>query len=382
MECAAFGLEQQVRALCAVPHYSSAAAADASDVHRFLVGTSAFRGGNKLVLLEYKENNRIIEAVAEWLHDPEIHSVHASPVAAQAAIVHADATESSGTRLSIMQLDAPQTTDAEPQRLAVYSGRIGSVAWHPKGRDLAVLSADGDSLSLVNVAVAAGGVQKLDESASVKLPAAEPARPFSRPRLAWDPHHPDVLYVTRGAVISRVDTRQGKGAALFGGQGVVGAGAAVTSLDHNPNQMYTLMTGGTDGCVRLWDIRKAESSATEAMVTTVRAHDHTVTCASFNPFRDELILTASSDHSAKVWYEPRAGAEGSGNKPHSPKAAPKAAPALKKGVATSLPQCGEAVYAAAWSAAGPWVFAACSYSGKVLVDEVLKEHKMALLLAE
>lgn len=416
MDCAAFGLDQQVRAVCAVPVFGSAKSDDDTSTHRFLAGTATFRGGNKIVLLQYGEERKLIDAAADWSFEPEVYSISAAPDAPLAAIVgngaHGGAdsgaaggtsSSSSGPTLSVMKLDTPQHAMADPTIALTMRGGVGSFAWHPKGssRQSAIVSADGglvafgavggnggdsSQLTLADLPSAVLPTQRtaaLPSSSNAAVTAAQRRVDGLRSLLCWDPHHADVVYATCGGpAVFRVDARSARATALFDGDAMAAAGG-VTAIDHNPNQMYVLATAGADGFVRFWDVRRPDAPTGEACFGAFRAHDSSVAVVRFNPFRDELLLTAAADHSAKVWFEPKAPPAAAEQQTGGSSKSPKPAPAgLRAGLAGSMAQCGDAVYAAAWSAASPWVYVACTYAGKLLVDEVPREYKMGLLLAE
>ena len=381
-ECAAFGLDHHVRALCAVARPDDAAEADGDEVHHFLAGTGDFGGGNKLVMLQFRDDSRLIDAVAEWAHDPEIVSVAAAPSAALAAVTHAGAKVGS-IDVSVVRLDASNGIGGEAPRVTSVAG-ASAAAWNPKGQNksLAVAAADGTAVGFVDIETHGSASAPFGDLPSAGLTSSGDASPLApQPHLVWDPHHANVLIAALGSGAYRVDTRQRRATAMFDGAALAcggGGKGSITSLDHNPNQMYMLATGGADGIVRYWDCRKTDAPLKEAVSGQLRAHDHAVIATAFNPFRDELLLTASLDRACKLWIDPQRPVSSA----KDAKSAPTLPAGVKRGMCASLPQSSDAVHAACWSASSPWVFAACDYSGRVLVDEVPREQKMALLLAE
>uniref|UniRef100_A0A1I8ES35 WD_REPEATS_REGION domain-containing protein n=1 Tax=Wuchereria bancrofti TaxID=6293 RepID=A0A1I8ES35_WUCBA len=64
----------------------------------------------------------------------------------------------------------------------------------------------------------------------------------------------------------------------------------VRNLDFNPNVEHIVATCGDDFRVTLWDIRKVDMP-----LKVLQDHRHWVWCVKFNPFHDQLLLSAGSD---------------------------------------------------------------------------------------
>lgn len=64
----------------------------------------------------------------------------------------------------------------------------------------------------------------------------------------------------------------------------------VRDVDFNPNKQYFMATCGDDCAVRFWDVRSSKEHVKE-----VKAHSHWVWRVRYNPFHDQLLLTAGSD---------------------------------------------------------------------------------------
>lgn len=67
-------------------------------------------------------------------------------------------------------------------------------------------------------------------------------------------------------------------------------GQMVRDLDCNPNKQCHIVTGGDDGCIKVWDCR-----STKQPVFCRSDHSHWVWSVRFNTFHDQLILSSSSD---------------------------------------------------------------------------------------
>lgn len=68
-------------------------------------------------------------------------------------------------------------------------------------------------------------------------------------------------------------------------------------IDTFPN--YQICTGGDDGKLKIWDVRKVSEP-----LRVLYGHSHWITCIKYNPVHDELILTGSTDTLVNLWYAP------------------------------------------------------------------------------
>lgn len=65
----------------------------------------------------------------------------------------------------------------------------------------------------------------------------------------------------------------------------------VLDLAYNQSRLHTIATSGTDGAVRIWDVRKPDRT----ILTFDDDHSgHWITKVRYNQFHDQLLLTGSS----------------------------------------------------------------------------------------
>jgi len=64
----------------------------------------------------------------------------------------------------------------------------------------------------------------------------------------------------------------------------------VRSVDFNPNSQYYLASGGDDSRANFWDLRNTASPQVR-----LQAHTHWIWALRYNPFHDQLVLSAGSD---------------------------------------------------------------------------------------
>lgn len=92
---------------------------------------------------------------------------------------------------------------------------------------------------------------------------------------------------------------------------------SVRAMDFNPNRESVLASSGDDGILRLWDLRQSQKPVSLVAIGKGEGptagpnetHAHEVTCLKFHPFYDQLLATASSDGTARVWMIPEAAFE-------------------------------------------------------------------------
>ena len=131
----------------------------------------------------------------------------------------------------------------------------------------------------------------------------------------------------------------------------------------------TLVTCGHDRFMRVWDLRKLGSP-----VRTVGGHSHWVTCARYNPFHDQLVLTGGSDHSVNLWRIASCSSSPWVGSPENEDDDPADVRVR------SIDQHEDSVYAVAWSAVDAWSFGSLSFDGRVAVNQVPTTEKYKILL--
>ena len=340
-DSAVYKLELPCRAL--------AAAVDPTQ-HLFLLGTFSLKGKNQLYLLDYREDASLCECLATWLHPHEVWQIAACPSTSQKDLFFTTHGTGDGTtRRNATLWTKERGTSTGLGKVTSLTLDVKSVLWEPQGFDVSTVQAVTPT-GLASVSLDQDGtvVSSIDIGAEVS-------------EAAWDPLHADVCAVSAGERLYRADLRQKKAECI-----VDEAHPTVTSLQYNPNRQYHILTGGDDGCMRMWDVRHAKQS-----LRSVQSHDHWVTSAQHNPFHEQLILSSSTDRqgSVKLWSLPSV----------SSRTTPATA---TNSLLKSVSDYNDSVYRAAWSALSPWIFASVSYTSKVMIHQVPRETKYSILLSE
>ena len=397
MDTAAYSVDLQARSITALPGGDGA--------HRFLVGTAAANSSNnKLHLLEYREETRVVDCCAVWAHEAgEVAHLAAAP--AQEGSVSNGALFSSvhpaprgvgaGAKMACSVFKVDESSLGELNTAARVGIDMTAHHWSPRGAQLPSAAVTRTGVSIVNVVSTGATIvgeeavtAKFDVTAALEKSAADGSAPaaaayagsglIAANAFCWDPHHADVAFAGAADALCRIDARAREVSVL---RRAAHAAGRVRGVAHNPNRIYLLSTVGDDGRLCLWDVRKTGGSSTgSGCVETacLEAHDHRGLSVAYNAHHDQLLLTGGADHTAKLWHLPELSAKATeGGK----KDLGNAAPLTSAAPARTLAEYGESVCGVAWSAEGPWVHASVAHSGKVLVEEVPKELKMQILMA-
>uniref|UniRef100_A0A8C5YEH2 EARP and GARP complex-interacting protein 1 n=1 Tax=Microcebus murinus TaxID=30608 RepID=A0A8C5YEH2_MICMU len=160
-------------------------------------------------------------------------------------------------------------------------------------------------------------------------------------------------------------------------------GQLVRDLDFNPNKQYYLASCGDDCKVKFWDTR----NVTEP-VKTLEEHSHWVWNVRYNHSHDQLVLTGSSDsrvilsNMVSISSEPFGHLvdddDVSDQEDHQPEE--KSKEPLQDNVIATYEEHEDSVYAVEWSSADPWLFASLSYDGRLVINRVPRALKYHILL--
>ncbi|RNF08343.1 WD40 repeat protein [Trypanosoma rangeli] len=341
---AAYGLELQARSIAPLYHSSNGKI----DSHRFLVGTSSFAGDNKIHVLEYQDETRLLECSTVWFHEEEVFGLWSSPSLTEPSLL---AVSSPGTT-RVFQV--PETLSRELRDVTAFDVVASQVLWDLDGLQNEVRLTSQDTLRVYALGEGNAGkeVSRFCIGGGTQISCA-----------ALDAHHSSVCMVACEKLgLYLIDTRKKNPESIANTATLHGMGLT-RCIDFSSCQMNLILTSGDDGCVLWHDLRMSGTTCCVERRQHLQAHNHAVPRALLNPFRDELLISCSSDHTLKLWDSSKQGDD------HEP------AVCLKK-----LADFGDSVVDACWSSGAPWVFAGVSYNGRVLVDDVPKEKKMAILL--
>mmetsp|Transcript_15235 Transcript_15235/g.48618 ORF Transcript_15235/g.48618 Transcript_15235/m.48618 type:complete len:400 (+) Transcript_15235:21-1220(+) len=387
---ATYELRQETRTLAAV--------LGEQERHRFMVGSMLLREENEIHVVEYEETTRSVNCVQVLNHPSEVWGIACCPVNPRilcttfntgttysAALWRTPALETGGAGEekpavgSTRSKPAPVDMEELARLPAVSHERVQRVVWHPApeaelpSEDTGV---EGNRLaaaytSSLHTFVVGDGALK--EEACIR-PSEDEGALIA---LAWDPHHAVQCTSTQGGHVvgfdlrTKCEIRRMRDAHRD----------CVRDVDYNPNRPWYLVSGGDDGAIRFWDLRRCD-----APVKEMHAHSHWLWSVRYNRCHDQLLVTSSSDCTAKLWRASsvsstklfRADEDDAERKDGDGE--DEAREELPDAVLQTCGMHSEAVYAATWSAAEPWIFATASYDGTVAVHQVAEEEKDHILM--
>ncbi|XP_042598806.1 EARP-interacting protein homolog isoform X2 [Cyprinus carpio] len=323
-----YGLEFQARALTAQTAET--------DAIRFLVGTQSLKFDNQIHIIDFDDENNVINK-SVLLHDAgEIWHISGSP--ADKAVLTTCYSKTSESRVltcaAVWRMppewesgshESPDDSSNNPQTLELLChldntahGSVACVLWEPMGDGKRVISLAENHV------------------------------------LLWD-----LRESSTKATISSSATLEGKGQLKFT--------AGKWSPHHNNTQLAT----ANDTAIRGWDLRSMR-------VWSVR----------YNHSHDQLLLTGSSDsrvilsNMVSISSEPfghlvdddelsdneESQQEDKGKEP------------LQDSIIATYEEHEDSVYAVEWSAADPWLFASLSYDGRLVINRVPRALKYRILL--
>ena len=350
---AVYGLEFRSRSIAAV--------VGESDKHHFLAGTLSLKGNNNQIhLLEYVESTNLIECNAIWNHSSEIWSLSCCPSSMNKDYFFTVWKKEQGsTGATLWSLE--QGASVKLKHLLTLDMPASRVVWDPAGLSdhILVLGETGPyALSIVNMDTGCKS-----HKVSGKIPLDNVQRVAGG---AWDPNHPNSAVLAADTSLVQCDLR----AKQHTGVSEHAHAGCVCDVQYNANKMHHLASGGDDGMLKVWDMRRFVSP-----LAVVEAHDHWISSIRFNPFHDQLMLSSSTDCTVKLWNLLAVSSAAAQN---AQELETRASEALLR----TLNEYEDSVYSTAWSACTPWVFASVSYNGRVLMHQVPKDTKHKILLSQ
>ena len=138
-----------------------------------------------------------------------------------------------------------------------------------------------------------------------------------------------------------------------------------------------MCSGGDDGSLRVWDIRKPDKP-----VFKNYTHDHWIWGVEFNRFHDSLLLSCGSDYNIVLssifnsiqtpvlaFDELESDDDGDILRNFQ-----------NDGIVNVYNSHKDSVYSACWSLFDPWIFTGLSYDGRFSINFVPKDQKDKILL--
>ena len=208
---------------------------------------------------------------------------------------------------------------------------------------------------------------------------------------AFDPSAPCRLVLAAGPDLLEWDGTSPGSAAVTVVTSAHG-GARLLDVHCNPNRQRIAVTAGEDGCARVWDLKPAAADGAAlrgpaAALLCLRGHGHWCTAVRFNPFHDQLLVSAGTDGGVCLWSAPSTSSAPVGEEDEDDGARPPTTSSSRGKAPTDAVLRRWAPHAdavpsscVAWSAGSAWVLATASVEGRVAAREVPPDAKYKILL--
>uniref|UniRef100_A0A670IZD0 EARP complex and GARP complex interacting protein 1 n=1 Tax=Podarcis muralis TaxID=64176 RepID=A0A670IZD0_PODMU len=286
-----YGLEFQARAL--TPQTAE------TDAIRFLVGTQSLKYDNQIHIIDFDDENNIINKNVLLHQVGEIWHISASPAdkgvlatcyskTSDSKVMTCAAVWRMPKELESGSHESPDDSSSNAQTLELLChldntahGNMAGVAWEPMGDGKRLISLADNHLLLWDLQESSS---KAVLSNSVALEGKGQLK-FTSGR--WSPHHNCTQVATANdTAIRGWDIRTMTQIYCIENA----HGQLVRDLDFNPNKQYYLASCGDDCKVKFWDTRNVSEP-----VKTLEEHSHWVWNVRYNHSHDQLVLTGSSD---------------------------------------------------------------------------------------
>lgn len=366
-----YGLEFQARALCAQ--------LGETDAIRFLIGTQSLRTTNQVHLIDFDDENNIINKYVFSFDSGEIWNINSDPNDKNVVGTCYNTIENNKALIKASLWRIPPIDDMEPPVLSDLSatqqnslqhlkdlhsnhGDVKKVIWNPSSESNKIITVSERYIDLwqeVN--------HDIQLSHSIPFDGKEQLQ-FTVGR--FNPHHGG------SQIAAGVDnTIKGYDLRSMSSTFTINNAHAQTvrDLDFNPNKQYYFGSCSDDCKVKFWDTR---NTSEPLMIRS--DHSHWVWSIRYNNFHDQLVLTSSSDsrvilsNIASLSSEPYGHVDEeddlNNREPDSDR------------VICYFEEHEDSVYSVEWSSADPWIFASLSYDGRVVINRVPRTEKYKILL--
>uniref|UniRef100_A0A8C4SEL5 EARP complex and GARP complex interacting protein 1 n=1 Tax=Erpetoichthys calabaricus TaxID=27687 RepID=A0A8C4SEL5_ERPCA len=374
-----------------------------TDAIRFLVGTQSLKYDNQIHIIDFDDENNIINKNVLLHEAGEIWHISASPVdksvfttcynknylltlvsfflASDSKVVTCAAVWRMPKELESGSHESPDDSSSNPQTLELLChldntahGNMACVLWEPMSDGKKLISLADNYLLLWDLKES---TTKAVISSSTTLEGKGQLK-FTSGR--WSPHHNCTQIATANdTAIRGWDIRSMSQIYCIENA----HGQLVRDLDFNPNKQYYLASCGDDCKVKFWDIRNINEP-----VKSLEEHSHWVWSVRYNHSHDQLVLTGSSDSRIILSNMVSISSEPFGHIVDEDELSDqednhqdeKIKEPLQDSIIATYEEHEDSVYAVEWSSADPWLFASLSYDGRLVINRVPRALKYRILL--
>lgn len=366
-----YGLEFQARALCTQ--------LGETDAIRFLIGTQSLRTTNQVHLIDFDDENNIVNKYVFLFEPGEIWNINANPNDKNILGTCYNTIENNKVTTKSALWRIPPIDDLEPpvisdvqgsqknslQRLKdldASHGDVKKIMWNPSSDNDKILTI---SERFIDIWLNVNNDIELNDSIAFE---GKEQLQFNVGR--FNPHH-------GGSQIAAGIDNTIKGYDLRSMSSTFTIRNAhaqtVRDLDFNPNKQYYFGSCSDDCKVKFWDTRN-----TSEPLLVRSDHSHWIWSIRYNNFHDQLVLTSSSDSRVILSNIASLSSEPFGHIDEDEDLNSREPDTDR--VISFFEEHEDSVYAVEWSGADPWIFASLSYDGRVVINRVPRAEKYKTLL--
>ncbi|KMZ65363.1 Protein TSSC1 [Zostera marina] len=334
------GLKYQARCIADVK-------ADANSIS-FLAGTLSLKDENEVHLIRLSASGTELVCDGLFYHPTEIWDLSSCPFDHEIfSTVSSTGQKYEANIWHIPEQDGQSNASQLEQLLSLeaHTRKIKCVLWWPSGKHDKLISMDEENLLLWNIDCS-------NKTAKVQSQESVGIRHYLSGG-AWDPHDQNSVCAISDSVVQCWDLRTMKKANSI-------EHAHVLDVDYNPKRQNIIVTVENESGICVWDLRMPKVPIKE-----LPGHAHWTWTVKHNPEYEDLILSAGTDSTVKLWFT-------SISQTSEPTLEGLESPTSRKiePLLNLYNDYEDSVYGIAWSSREPTLFASLSYDGRVVVESI------------
>ena len=344
--------------------------------NRFIVGTQYIHEDNELHIIEYNEDENIIENISINNFDSrEITDICISP---DISLANYRFISTYDYKKNIYSIDLYNNNDIiianifpdlnnnnNNSKASIMNNN--HIIWNNmEGYYDDLMYIDNNNKSLHHVKLSSDKITKDDHNLNDNN-FNNNNKNYLQIKGCWDPHHNNNFVSIYDNYIYIWDIRSNK--CINKINNIANNCNYNTSIDYNPNKPYHIINSLNNGTIQIWDLRYQKKPLK-------LLYNHTDNCniVKYNRFHDQLLLSCGNDSIINLWKIVSVSSAPLGNL-EDPLNTREGDRLIKY-----YDEHEDSIYDIAWSYYDAWLFASLSYDGRIVINHIPKEEKYKILL--